>query len=83
MQLSNLVSQARPNQPLRAIRAGDGWVCRAVLKLFFLSGEGAKLLPEVENMAALQSFTLGGSGGDDPPGNFGNFRCSEVDSRAI
>ena len=38
-----------------------------------LSG-GAKLLVEVENMAALQSFTLGGSG------NLGDVRCCEVHS---
>ena len=35
-------------------------------------------LAKVENMATLQSFTLG----DVPPGNFGNFRCSEAHSGA-
>ena len=36
-------------------------------------------LAEVENMAALQLFTLEGSGGMLPPGNF---RYSEVHSEA-
>ena len=32
---------------------------------------------EVESMAALQLFTLGGSGGmPPPPGNFDDFMCS-------
>ena len=45
---------------------------------FFLSGEGGKLLAEVENMAALQ-YVLHSRGvwGDAPPSNF---RCSEVHS---
>ena len=52
---------------------------------FFLSwggggGGGGELLGELENMASLQSFTLGGSA---PPGNVGNFRCSEVHSGAF
>ena len=34
-------------------------------------------LAEVENMATMQLFTLGGSGGHAPQGNFDNFRCSE------
>ena len=44
---------------------------------------GAKLLAEVENMAVLQFLTLGGSGGNTPPGNFGNFICSEAHSGAF
>ena len=37
-------------------------------------------LAEVENMAALQPFTLGGSGALLPQGNFGDFRHSKVHS---
>ena len=40
-------------------------------------------LGEVVNMAALELFTLGGSGGMLPPGNFDDFRCSEVHSGAF
>ena len=39
-------------------------------------------LAEVENMAALQLFNVGGLGVWFPPGNFGDFRCSEVRSEA-
>ena len=41
-------------------------------------------LAEVENMAALQLFTLGGSAwGHAPPGNFDDFKCSEAHSVAF
>ena len=42
-------------------------------------------LAEVENMAALQLFTLGGGGGvwgHAPPGNLGAMRCILVHSEA-
>ena len=39
-------------------------------------------LAEVENMVALQSFTIG-VWGHAPPGNFADFRCSEVHSGAF
>ena len=42
-------------------------------------GRGAMSLAEVENMAALQPFTLGGSGGSSPR----KFWCSEVHSGAF
>ena len=45
------------------------------LSFFFV----AKLLAEVENMAALQPLTLGGSGGDAP---IEVFKCSKVHSQA-
>ena len=42
---------------------------------------GTISLAKVENMAAMQLFTLGGSG-SVLPRNFGDFRCSEVHSEA-
>ena len=52
------------------------------LCLPFLTGR-TELLAEAENMAAMQSFTLGGSGGLAPTGDFGNYRCSEAHSGAF
>ena len=49
---------------------------------------GSMSLNEVENMAPLQLFTLGGGGGGGgwvhaSPENFGDFRCSVVHSGAF
>ena len=52
---------------------------RAVHNFFHLGG-GAMSLAEVENMAAMQSFTLGGFRVHAPPGDFGHFRCILVHS---
>ena len=69
----------------RVIRACER-MCRAVHNLFHLEGGGgggvAISLAEVENVAALQSFTLGGSGACSPRKFFCDFRCSEAHSEA-
>ena len=39
-------------------------------------------LAEVENMATMQLFTLGGYGGHAPPENFVDFKHSEAHSEA-
>ena len=55
-------------------------VSRVVHNFFHV---GDNVISWRENMATLQLFTVGGSGGMLPQGNFANFRCSEAHSGAF